>query len=69
MGMKRGRAFEVRRRTLQPDKAVVVHMRRDGGDGTAFAPVQAGQLGSPGARLEVLKENLIHAVAGRVGFE
>jgi hypothetical protein len=42
---------------------------KDGGNGAAFAPVQAGQLGSPGARLEVLKENLIHAVAGRVGFQ
>jgi len=54
---------------FQPNQAAVMQMGKDGGNGAAFAPVQAGQLGSPGARLEVLKENLIHAVAGRVGFE
>jgi hypothetical protein len=54
---------------FQPNQAVVMQMGKDGGNGAACAPVQAGQFGSPSAWLEVPKENLIHAVAGRVGFQ
>jgi hypothetical protein len=37
-------------------------MRKDGGDGPSFA---AGKLGSPRSRVEVLEQNLVHAVVDR----
>jgi hypothetical protein len=43
-------------------------MGKDGGDGAAFVPVQAGRVGSPSARIKVLEEKLFHSVVGRVRF-
>ncbi len=44
-------------------------MGKDGGDGAASALLQPRQFGSPGARLDVLEQNLIHAVVGRIDFQ
>ena len=44
-------------------------MGKDGGDGAAAALFQPRQFGSPGARLKVLEQNLIHAVIGRIDFQ
>jgi hypothetical protein len=44
-------------------------MGKDGGDGAASALLQPRQFGSPGARLKVLEQNLIHAVVGRIDFQ
>jgi len=44
-------------------------MGKDGGDRAASAALQPRQFGSPGTRLKVLKQNLIHAVVGRIDFQ
>ena len=54
---------------LQPNQTAVVQMGKDGGDGAAFTRLQAGQFGSPSARLKVLKQKLIHAVVSLIDFQ
>ena len=68
-GIEGNRAFEVRRRMLQPNQTAVVQMGKDSGNGAASAVFQPGQFGSPGARLKVLKQDLIHPVVGRIDFQ
>ena len=54
---------------LQPHQTAVVQMGKDGGDGTPSMPFQPGRLGSPGARLKALKQELIHAAVGCIDFQ
>jgi len=44
-------------------------MGKNGGDGTASALLPPGQFGSPGARLKVLDQDLIHSVVGSIDFQ
>jgi hypothetical protein len=53
----------------QPDQAVVVHVSKDGGDGSAFLPIEAGRLRTPSEGIEVLQQKLVHFVIGRVSFQ
>jgi hypothetical protein len=69
MGIEARRALEMRRRILQPNQTAVVQMGKNGGDGTASALLPPGQFGSPGARLKVLDQDLIHSVVGSIDFQ
>jgi len=68
-GIERRRAFEVRRRMLQPNQTAVVQVGKDGGDGAALAALLPQEFGTPRGRREMLEEDLVHSVIGRVCFE
>src|SRR5260370_13603779 len=67
-GIERRRTLQMRRGMLQPRKTVVVQMREDGGDGPAMAFLTR-RLGAPRTRVEMGKDELVHGVVARVGFE
>ena len=59
----------MRRRPLQPNQAIVVHVGKNRRDRATFCSFHARSFRSPGARIQVFEEKLVHAVVGRVGFQ
>ena len=56
------RKLQVRRRQTKPLAADVVDVGENGGDGASLG---AGELGSPGARVEMLEQELVDAIVDR----
>jgi len=67
--VERRRAFEMGRRPFQPNQAIVVHVGKDGSDGTSFRRLHARRFRSPGARIHVFQEKLVHAVIRGISFQ
>ena len=63
--VKRGRKLEMRGRESQPFSANVVHMGKDGGDGASAA----WWFGAPGGGIEMIEDNLVHAVVDGVNLD
>jgi hypothetical protein len=68
VGIERRRTLQVRRGILQPHQPAVVQMREDGRDRPA-ASLVTRQLRAPRTRVQLRKDELVHRVVARIGFE
>src|SRR5271157_1311892 len=68
VGIERRRTLQMRRGIPQPRKTVVVQVREDGRDSPATA-FFTRRLGAPRTCVEMRKDQLIHRIIARVGFE
>jgi hypothetical protein len=68
VGIEWRRTLQMRRGILQPLNTAVVQVREDGRDGPAI-PFLTRRLGTPRTRVEMSKDELVHGVVARVGFE
>ena len=66
-GIERSRTPEVGGVMAEPDEAAVVEVSEDGGDGTVAACVR--QFGTPGSRVEVAEQELVHRVIDGVRLD